>query len=459
MSTEFLTSGAEASISRRQVLQRSLQLGALAATSLGSRADAQTAGRVPASSHWRQWRGPQANGVAPGADPPVTWSEGSNVRWKVKLPGGGMGTPIVWGNLLFILTAVARQPSRGVAGGGGAPRTIQPEGPVQFTVLCMDRRTGKTVWQRVAREEVPHEGHHPDHGFASYSAVTDGKVVIASFGSRGVYCYDLQGNKKWEKQLGRMQTRNGFGEGSSPALHGNTVVINWDHEGPDFIVALDKNTGREIWRQTRDEPTSWTTPLVVEHAGKPQVVTCATQKIRSYDLATGKLIWECGGLTANAIPTPVTSNGMLYATSGFRGSALLAIRLGRTGDLTGTDAIAWSLNRGTPYVPSPLLYDHRLYYFGSNSPILSCVDARSGKLLMDGQRVDALQGVYSSPVGAAGRVYLVGRGGAVAVIRNSDRYELLATNQLEEKFDASPALVGKDLYLRGHEHLYCLAAG
>ncbi|MBM3460294.1 MAG: hypothetical protein FJX77_17380, partial [Armatimonadetes bacterium] len=281
--------------------------------------------------------------------------------------------------------------------------------------------------------------------------------VYASFGSHGVYCYDLQGNKKWEKDLGRMQTRNGFGEGSSPVLHENTLVVNWDHEGADFIVALDKNTGQELWRQAREEPTSWSTPLVVVHDGQPQVVTSATNRVRSYDLATGQLLWECGGLTLNAIPTPVTRNGVLYATTGYRGSAMLAIKLGRTGNLTGTDAVAWSLNRGTPYVPSPLLYDNRIYFFGSNNAILSAAEAETGKLLMDGQRVEALQGVYASPVGAAGRVYLVGRGGSVVVIRNADQFEVLATNRLDEKFDASPAVAGKELYLRGHQSLYCIA--
>jgi outer membrane protein assembly factor BamB len=288
--------------------------------------------------------------------------------------------------------------------------------------------------------------------------VTDGKHVYAYFGSRGQHCYDLEGNLKWQKDLGRMQTKLDFGEGSSPALFDNTLVINWDHEGDDFIVALDKQTGQELWRQPRDEETSWGTPFVVRHGGQTQVVTAATRKIRSYDLASGKLLWECAGLTTNSIPSPVAVDGIVYLTSGFRGNALLAIRLGRTGDLTGTDAIVWRHNKSTPYVPSPLLYDDKLYFFAGNNGVLSCFDAKSGRALIDAQRVEGLQNVYASPVGAGGRVYLVGRNGVTVVIKHSDKLEVLATNRLDEKFDASPAVAGKELFLRGQEYLYCIAA-
>ena len=441
-------------------------------------------GASAVQADWPQWRGPAGTGVAPDANPPTKWSETENVKWKVKLPGSGTSTPIVSGKLVFIHTAIPAakpgtaqgapredavvtpvllqdQPRRGRGGpgggrggfGGGPP----PTDKYQFVLLCLDRDSGKILWQKVVREEVPHEGHHRDHGFASYSPVTDGKLVVAYFGSRGLACFDVQGNLKWEKDFGEMRTKNGFGEGSSPVLHGDTVVVLWDHEGEDFIAALDKNTGKELWRTPRDEDTTWSTPLVVEHQGKAQVVVSATRKIRSYDLKTGKQIWECGGMTPNAIPTPVAADGMIYVTSGFRGSNLLAIKLGREGDLTGTDAIAWSHNRGTPYVPSPLLYDNRLYFFGGNEPRLSCFDVKTGKALYETQRIEDLQGVYASPIGAAGRVYLVGRNGTTAVIKHGDAVEVLATNVLDDKIDASPAAVGKELFLRGQQHLYCIA--
>ncbi len=187
--------------------------------------------------------------------------------------------------------------------------------------MALDRATGQTVWERVARTEAPAEGHHGDNSFASQSPVTDGTCVCAYFGSQGLYCYDLAGQLKWQKDLGRQQTRNGFGAGSSPALFGDTIVVNWDHEGDDFIAAFDKQTGRELWRQPRDEATSWGTPLIVQHEGRPQVVTAATNKIRSYDLATGELVWQCAGLTTNSIPSPVAAGDMVYLTSGFKGSA------------------------------------------------------------------------------------------------------------------------------------------
>ena len=249
--------------------------------------------------------------------------------------------------------------------------------------MSFDRNTGKTKWQKIAREEVPHEGYRPaDGSYASASAITDGEVVIAFFGSRGLHCYDMAGNLKWSKELGKMRTRYGFGEGGTPALHGNTIVVIWDHEdADDFVVAIDKRTGNEIWRQPRQEDTSWTTPLIVEHGGKAQVITCATNRIRSYDLATGEQVWEHEGLTTNAIPSPVIKDGVVFATSGYQGSKLFAIRLGGTGDLTGTDSIVWKLNRSTPYVPSPLLSGERLYFFASNNNILSCHDIRTGKAL------------------------------------------------------------------------------
>ena len=254
-----------------------------------------------------------------------------------------------------------------------------------------------------------------------------------------------------------MQTRNSFGEGTSPALFGDTIVVNWDHEGEDFIAALDKNTGKELWRNARDEETTWTTPLIVQHNGKAQVVVAATRKTRSYDLATGKQVWECGGMTGNVVPSPVTGFGMVYAISGFRGAALQAIKLSATGDITGTDAIAWQHGKSTPYVPSPLLYGERLYFHANNNAILSCFDAKTGKALFDAERLDGPSGIYSSPIGADGRIYVVGRNGVSVVLKDSPKLEVLATNRLVEEIDASPVAVGRELFLRGHESLYCIS--
>jgi outer membrane protein assembly factor BamB len=283
--------------------------------------------------------------------------------------------------------------------------------------------------------------------------MTDGKHVWAFFGSRGLHCFDMQGNLLWSKDFGQMKIVMSFGEGASPVLCGDKIVVNWDHEGDCFTAAVDATTGKEIWRMPHEERSSWATPLVVEVNGKKQVITAATNKIRALDPETGKLIWQCGGLTRNVIPTPVCADGIFYATSGYTGNALLAIRLGREGDLTNTDAIAWKYGKNTPYVPSPLLYNGRLYIFATNNATLTCLDAKTGKVLIDAQKIDGLEGVYSSPVGANGRIYIVGRNGAAAVIKSSDTFELLATNRLDDHIDASPAVVGSELFFRGHKYI------
>ncbi|MBM3840140.1 MAG: hypothetical protein FJ398_19670 [Verrucomicrobia bacterium] len=442
---------------------------------------AQTAGEI----NWPQWRGPLQNGVAPHGDPPTEWSETKNVKWKVKIPGEGDSTPIIWGDKIFVVSAIptGKKPAtaaapaaapppaesskppggRGGRGGRGGMGGGPPNEIYQWTVFCLDRATGKVLWQKVAREEVPHEGRQPNNTYASYSPVTDGEQLYVSLGSWGVYCYDLNGNLKWERDLGDMSTIMGFGEGGSPAVYKDKLIINWDHLGDDFITALDTKTGKTLWKTDRNEPTTWTTPLIVEHGGIAQAIVGATGKTRSYDVATGKQIWECEGLTPNAIPSAVTGHGMVFAMAGFRGNKLLAVRLGGTGDLTGTDAIVWRHERSTPYVPSPLLYDDLLYFFAANNAMLSCFEAKTGKPLIDATRIEALQGagqggdVYASPVGARGKVFLVGRNGTTLVVNKSEKLEPLATNKLDDRFDASPAIVGKELFLRGRENLYCLA--
>jgi outer membrane protein assembly factor BamB len=288
--------------------------------------------------------------------------------------------------------------------------------------------------------------------------MTDGEALYVSFGSFGVYCYDLDGKLRWQRDLGRMETRYGWGEASTPVVHGGTVMVNWDHEGQSFLVALDARTGRDRWRSERDEPSSWATPLIVEHGGGTQVIVNGTNRIRSYDLATGKVLWECGGMTLNAIPSPVVEDGKVYCVSGYRGSAAVAIPLDAKGDLTGSDKVAWRLDRGTPYVPSPLLVGGRLYYTQRNDPLLSCVDITTGKVLLDRARLPQLATLYASPVCAGDRIYITDREGTTLVIRRADEVEVLAVNKLEDTTDASPAVVGKQMFLRGHHALYCIEA-
>lgn len=427
-------------------------------------------------ANWPSWRGPLANGVAPQADPPLEWSETKNVKWKVKLPGQGTATPIVWGDKIFILTAiVAEQPAASAAAtdsnptnnptgdgqrrrGGGFGRSEKPGQKHQFLVLCLDRKSGKTLWQKTAKEEIPHEGHHQDHGFASASPVTDGEVVLAYFGSRGLHCYDLEGNLKWSKEFGHMITRNGFGEGASPALHGNTVIVNWDDETEkDFIVALDKRTGKELWKNPRNEPTGWSTPFIIDQDGKTQVIVSASGRIRSYDLISGKELWACGGLGSNPIPTPVANNETVFVMSGHREPKLNAIALGHTGDLTGTEAVRWSYNKSTPYVPSPVLLGDRLYFISGNTGKLSCFDAKTGQPHFEAEQLEGIFGTYASLVSAKDRLYVLGREGKCVVLKPGTKIEPLATNKLDDRTDASMALVGKELFIRGKANLYCIA--
>jgi outer membrane protein assembly factor BamB len=338
------------------------------------------------------------------------------------------------------------------------PRGARPVAH-RYVVMALDRKTGNVVWEQTAREELPHESSHPENGtWASPSAITDGEHVFAHFESRGLYAYDMNGKPIWQKDFGDKVMRQQFGEGSTPALYGNRLVVVWDHQGQSFIAALDKRTGEEIWRQNRDEIDTWATPLVVPHDGRVQVITNAMNRVRAYDLETGEVIWHAPGTTMNAIPSPVSEDGIVYLASGFRGNNLKAIRLaGATGDLTNTESIVWSVDRDTPYVPSPLLYDNHLYVLKTNSGILTVYDAKSGKPHYALQRIGSVPNVFASPVGADGRVFIPGREGTTAVLRNGPTYELLATNVLDDGFDASPALVDGEMYLRGQKYLYCIA--
>ncbi len=402
-----------------------------------------TALTADAVANWPEWRGPLRTGEGPTADPPLEWAEGRNVRWKLDVPGLGHGSPIVWGDVVFVTTAV--------------PATKDPAAR-EFVVMAVARKDGKLRWRTLVHAEVPHEGTHQTNSYASASLLTDGKRLYAYFGSRGLYALDLEGKLLWEKQLGRMQTRNEFGEGASPALHGETLVVNWDHEGPDFVVALDAASGKERWRKKRDEPTTWTTPLVIAGEGTPQVVVAGTNRVVSYDLATGEERWRAGGLTPNAIPSPVYADGIVYVTSGFRGNALQAIRVKEAkGEVTGAPALLFRYDKDTPYVPSPLLYRGQLYFLKSNSGVITSLDARNGSVRFS-ERLEAVPNIYASPVAAGGRVYVAGRDGAVAVLAAGPKLELLATNRLDDGFDASPALVDREIYLRGRKHLYRISA-
>ncbi len=421
--------------------------------------------RSPGEGHWPQWRGPSGTGSATTGSPPLEWSDQRNIRWRAEIPGGGSATPIVWGDRVFVFSAAATgQDGESQGGlfarlrrrvmGGVGPGDVQ-----QYLVTALARSDGRVLWRQVATQEAPHEGRHATGSWAAPSGVVDGEQVCAFFGSPGLYCYDLDGRLLWERDFGDLEIRMEFGEGASPALHGETIVINWDHQGQSFITALDKRTGEERWRVDRDEITSWATPLIVEHAGGAQVVTSATNRVRSYDLATGQTVWETAGVTMNAIPSPVAADGVVYVTSGYRDSRLFAVSLAdASGDITDTEAVIWSLDRDTPYVPSPLLHQGILYLVKSNSAVLSAFDAHTGARLYGPERLPGIRNLYASPVAVGDRIYISGREGTTLVITAGPDFEVLASNELDDGFDASPALAGDEIYLRGQNFLYSIAA-
>lgn len=413
------------------------------------------------ADNWPQWRGPLGSGFAPSADPPVEWSENKNIRWKIELPGSGHSTPIVWGKIIFLTAAEAygKPFPPQYSGAPGAHDNLPVTSRHRFLVLAINRKDGRIVWKKQVQRATPHEGGHTTASLASNSPVTDGKSLFAYFGSRGLYCLNFEGELLWQKNLGEMQTKHGHGEGSSPVLYGDSLIVNWDHEGQSLLVAFDKRTGKQRWKVHRDEVTSWSTPIVVEHAGKAQVIVSGTDRLRGYDLATGEIIWSCGGLSANIVASPVAGDGMVFAASSYEKQALLAIRLdGAKNDITGTDRIAWSRKRLTPYVPSPLLYGDSLYFLRHYQGVLSRLDTKTGEDEHGPFRLAGIRNIYSSPVGAGGRVYITDRDGTTVVISHDDKPQFLSRNQLDDGFSASAAIIDHEVILRGHQYLYCIAA-
>lgn len=397
---------------------------------------------IQSEENWPHWRGDGGNGVSLTAQPPTEWSETKNVKWKVPVPGLGSGSPVIWGDQVFVVTAVGN-----------------PSSELAFKLLSFDRNSGELQWEKTAITATPHEGTHKTNGYASGSPCTDGEHVYATFGSQGIYCYTMDGELVWSRDLGDMTMRAGFGEGSSPTLAGDKLIVPWDHEGPSALYALDKRSGKTIWKTDRDEPSCWATPLVVETGGKAQIITNGQNQARAYDLETGKELWRCGGQTQRPVASPVFAEdlGLVYIGSGFRGTFLGAFRLNGSGDIEGTDHVAWTTDQDTPDIASPLLSDGRLYYHKGKSGILTCLDAASGKVLFGPARIPGVNSTYASPMAAGGHVYLTGRSGTTTVIKDGDSLEVVATNSVGETVDATPVPLGSQLFIRGEKHLFCIS--
>ena len=420
------------------------------------------------ANDWAHWRGPTGNGVAPQATPPTQWSDTENVKWKVEVLGRSSASPIIWKDRVFVVSAIpvesanpvesAPAPTRQEGRGRGRRRRGEPVAELEFKIFCFDRSNGDLIWEQTAVVATPHERTHSTNGFASASPCTDGENLYVHFGSRGIYCYTLDGEPKWKRDdLGEMRTRNSFGEGSSPTVVDGQVIIPWDHEGDSFLLALNAKTGETIWKVDRDEPSCWATPLVVEHNGQKQIIMNGENYARSYDFESGKELWRCGGQATRPVASPVYENGIVFVGSGYQGSFLGAFQLNGEGDIEGTDRVKWTIEQGTPDIPSLLLVSGRLYFFKGKSGILSCVDAKTGETHYGQTRVPGLRNVYASPIAAGGYIFLTGRSGTTVVIEDSDEFNVVATNSVGETVDATPAPVGNELFIRGEKHLFCIA--
>lgn len=411
---------------------------------------------------WGHWRGPTGNGASPDAIPPTEWSDTKNVKWKVAIPGKGSGSPVIWGDRVFVVTGISDDatqkekdatsdtPGRRGRRGGVLTNT-------EFVLLCFDRKTGEELWRKTAVKTKPHQGVHSTNNFASASPCTDGKHVYAFFGSRGLYCYTMDGQLVWKRDdFGKMDTRNAFGEGSSPTIAGDKIIVPWDHDGPSAIYALDKLTGKTIWKTERDEPTNWSTPLVIENGNEKQIVMNGQNFARAYDLESGNELWRCGGQTQRPCASAVHYDGLVFVGSGFRGSFLGAFRLNGKGDIADTSNVVWSVNRDTPDIASPLLSEGRIYFYKGKSGVLSCLDAKTGQPHYSATRVPGLSNIYASPIAAGDYVFLTDRSGKTVVLKDGEEFEVVATNTVGETVDATPAPVGDQLFIRGERHLFCI---
>jgi len=446
---------------------------------------------LPAQEDWPGWRGPNGNGVAAGTLP-LEWSEEKNVLWKADVPGKGLSSPVVFDGRIYLTSAVAigeapePQPEpegngRGGRGGRGGFGRSAPPVEHDFLVLALDHESGEILWEVVATTATPHEGTHGDGSFATPTLTTDGEKLFVSFGSVGIFAYDLEGELLWETDLGDMSIMNSFGEGTSPVLAGDKLMVLWQHSGDSFLAALSTADGKEVWRQARESGTSWCTPTCVEsEAGTLVIVPGATTT--AYRAADGEVVWthtetaaagqqdgggrrggrggRGGGGGSTVVTSAVVDDGVVYLSTSSRGGSFVALHVEPQGTGPGGEPgqVAWSRVGDTPYIPSPILYDGILYSLKSNSAILSAMDAATGEVLYEGQRLEGLGDSYASPVAANGRLYFSSRDGTCEVIRAGAEFESLAVNVLDDSLDASPAIVGNTLLLRGGSYLYCIGA-
>jgi outer membrane protein assembly factor BamB len=416
-----------------------------------------------AEANWPQFRGASA-GVVEDGILPTTWSTTENVAWTLEIPGRAWSSPIVWGDRVFVTSAVggtdAEKPKKGLYFGGERDK---PSDKIhRWMVYCIDFNSGKILWEKLAHQAVPKHSLHIKNTYASETPVTDGQRVYAYFGNYGLFCYDLDGRELWSKQFGSFKTRYNWGTAASPVLYKDRLYIVNDNDEQSYLIALDKKTGEQIWRVDRDEKSNWATPYIWENKQRTELITCGTGKVRSYDL-DGKLLWELGGMSAIAIPTPFAEHGLLYITSGYVGDKkrpLFAIRPGARGDITLKDDqdsnqyIAWCQKQGGPYNPSPIVYGDYFYVLLDRG-MLSCYDARTGSEIYSKKRIAAGANMFtSSPWANDGKIFCLSEDGDAFVIQAGTEFKVLGSSKLDEMCMATPAAVRGSLIIRTISKLY-----
>lgn len=412
---------------------------------------------------WPQWRGPSGQGTSEEKDLPTQWSPTMNIKWKTAIAGRGHSSPIVWGDRIFLTTAI----EGALVPGAKAVKHMYPEGEFlhpdsvgadhkhTFKVVCLDRETGKILWEQAAFEGTPYDDRHRKSSFAAATPATDGKNVYAYFGTEGLYAYDMKGKLQWKADLGKIGTV-GMGTGTSPILYENLVIVQCDEEFGEAssIVGLDKKTGKELWRTPRKKiEVSWSTPLLVRTTKRAELITSGNEAVVAYDPATGKELWRHKGVDSNAIPSPVANNEMVFISAGFPAKIAMAITLGRSGDLT--DNVVWKYEKGTAYVPSPILYGDYLY-LTTDRGIITCLDARTGEVKYEGGRVPVPATFTASPIAFEGKILMTSEDGDSFVIKAGPKHEILATNSVGEPVYASPAIADGNIFIRGERTLYCI---
>ena len=428
--------------------------------------------KAAAPTNWPQWRGPDSQGISQEKNLPTEWSETKNIQWKTPIPGNALSSPIIWEKKIFLTSAI-EGPSLGEAKAvkhvmgkdkdGNERLMTHPDWygsdhSHTMKIFCVDRDSGKVLWEKTAYEGPVYDHRHKRGSYAAPTPSTDGKYVWAFFGSEGLYCYDFDGKLVWKTSLGGIPTM-GMGVGTSPVLYENLVILQCDHDIGEgsFIVGLDKKTGKEMWRTPRKVQTSWATPLLIKTAKRAELIASGNELIISYDPATGKELWRCKGLKSHAIATPVTTRDLVIVSSGYPEKRIIAIRLGGSGDLTDTPSIVWTYAKGTAYVPSPILYQDLLYLM-SDAGILTCLDPMTGEVKYEGGRVPVATKFYGgSPVAFDGKILLTSDDGDTFVIKAGLKHEVLGTNSLGEVVRTSIAIADGRLFIRGDKNLYCIS--